>query len=171
VCSLAHVDKLAGLLLSVTHDFRPRRTIAPEHTPARCTLLHAARLQKSLPDLPVPSISIPSTPINHPCLDTIQLAHIHGHNHSPSIRPHLSCQPNLPRSHNSPLLVLRIPITYDIHIALPPHTLASFAQFLDRAPHFHPACYRRLKGECYWADCVGLIRGCGGATGALQMWS
>lgn len=55
----------------------------------------------------------------------------------------------LDRHENSPLLVLRILATNDIHVSslLPPHALAPVAQLLDRAPHLHAT--RLLRSSLY----------------------
>ena len=57
-------------------------------------------------------------------------------------RPTISSFNSLPPRKQSslPLLMLRIPITNDVDVALPPHALAPITQLLDGGPDFHASC-------------------------------
>ena len=78
--------------------------------------------------------------------------------------PHISLTlpiPFLPCSLNSPLLMLRILTTNNIHMSalLPPHALAPIAQLLDRAAHLHAPCL--LQCQTVEARCQVLHAGGG----------
>jgi hypothetical protein len=121
-----------SVLTCVVRELSVPHALNPVLTPVMLLCIHMVHFLL-FPTSVLPSTSYPSLPSPTHHHHALILACIK-----------LASLPQTPKSSpstNSPLLMFRILRTNNIHIPplLPPHTLASITQLLDRTAHFHAA--------------------------------